>query len=162
VRRLGSVGALLFATAVALVACQGGGTTPPPVDTGNSPFFTASTTTTITLTPGTPTTIPLPSSHGFSGSVTFPAPSAPVSGANVTITIQNFAPTDGTPAVSKDRLPLGLRQTKALPAHSTILYVGVKSDKTITLPSGLALTLTLPPSVQIPSAFYIGDQRAMC
>src|SRR6202011_3225736 len=127
---------------VALVACQGGSTNPPPVDTGQSPFWSA--TSTVTLSPpGGPTSAALPGSHGVSGTASFTAAGVPVGGATLTFTFQNFPPSDGTPALTSARVPLALRGTKALPAHTTILYIGVKSDKTITIPSGISFSLVL-------------------
>ena len=160
-KRLSIAGSLIFAAAVALVACGGGSGSAPPVDAGPTPLpggpFTASSSTTLTLTPGAaPTTLPLPSGGGFSGTVTFPAPTAAVT-ATLTFTIQNFAPvSDGIPAASTARIPQGARAIRALPAHTTLLYVGVVSNADITLPSGLSFSLTVPAQLIVPgNSYYI-------
>jgi hypothetical protein len=159
VKRLSIAGTLVFAAAVALVACGGGSGSGAPPDVGSTPTpggpFTASTSTTVTLTPGAaPTTLPLPTGGGYSGTVTFPAPSAAVS-ANLTFTIQNFAP-GGVTAASTTRLPQGVRAVRALPAHTTLLYVGVVSNADITLPSGLSFSVSVPSQFFVPgNSYYI-------
>ncbi|HWT06497.1 MAG TPA: hypothetical protein VN224_12120, partial [Xanthomonadales bacterium] len=158
-KRLSIAGTLIFVAAAALVACGGGATNAPPVDSvpTASPGgpFTASTSTTLTLTPGAgPTTVPLPTGGGFGGTVTIPAPAAAVT-ATLTFTIQNFAPvSDGIPAASNARIPQGARAVRALPAHTTLLYVGVASNADITLPSGLSFSLTVPSQLIVPGNSY--------
>ena len=161
VKRLSVAGTLIFAAAVALVACEGGAANAPPFDTGSAAPpggpFAASSSTTLTLTPGAgPTTVPLPAGGGFSGTVTFPAPTAPVT-ATLTFTIQNFAPvSDGIPAASTVRIPQSMRAIQALPAHSTLLYVGVTSNVDLTLPSGLSFAITVPSRLIVPgNSYYI-------
>ena len=161
VQRLSIAATVIFAAAVALVACEGGAANAPPFDTGSAAPpggpFAASSSTTLTLTPGAaPTTLPLPSGGGFSGTVTFPAPAAAVT-ATLTFTIQNFAPlSDGIPAASTARVPQGVRATQALPAHTTLLYVGVTSNGDVTLPSGLSFSVTVPSRLLVPgNSYYI-------
>jgi len=161
VKRLSVAGTVIFAAAVALVACGGGSGSAPPVDAGPTSApggpFTSSSSTTLTLTPGAaPTTLPLPTGGGFSGTVTIPAPAASVT-ATLTFTIQNFAPaSDGIPAASTARSAQSARAVRALPAHTTLLYVGVASNVDITLPSGLSFSLTVPPQSIVPgNSYYI-------
>jgi hypothetical protein len=161
VKRLSVAGTVIFAAAVALVACGGGAGSGPPSGVGSTPTpdgsFTAFSSTTITLTPGAaPTTLPLPAGGGYSGTVTFPAPAAAVT-ATLTFTIQNFAPaSDGIPAASTARFPQAMRAVRALPAHTTLLYVGVTSSADITLPSGLSFSLTVPAQFIVPgNSYYI-------
>ena len=160
VKRLSVAGTLIFAAAVALVACGGGSGGAPP-NPGSTPTpdgsFTAFSSTTLTLTPGAaPTTVPLPTGGGFSGTLTIPAPTVAVT-ATLTFTIQNFAPaSDGIPAASAVRIPQGGRAMQALPAHTTLLYVGVVSNADITLPSGLSFSLTVPSQFIVPgNSYYI-------
>jgi hypothetical protein len=159
VKRLSIAGTLVFAAAVALVACGGGSGSAPPAGGGPTATpdgsFTAFSSTTLTLTPGAaPTTVPLPTGGGFGGTVTFPAPTSAVT-ATLTFTIQNFAPvSDGVPVASSARIPQGVRAVRALPAHTTLLYVGVVSNADITLPSGLSFSVTVPPGVIVPGNSY--------
>jgi hypothetical protein len=161
VKRLSVAGTLIFAAAVALVACGGGAGSAPPTGTGSTPApggpFTASSTTTLTLTPGAaPTTVPLPTGGGFSGTVTFPAPASAVT-ATLTFTIQNFAPvSDSIPAAATARIAQAVRSVRALPAHATLLYVGVSSNADITLPNGLSFSLSVPAqSIVAGNSYYI-------
>ncbi len=155
-RRFGSF--IILGAVAALVACQGGGSNPPPFNTGSTSatFSTVTTTQSVTLTAGGgTTTYPFDLSNGFAGSVTFPAPMTTVT-AILSFTMQNFAPAaDGVPVASSVRLPQqGMRRIESLPAHTTIVYVGVMSNQDITLPSGLSFSLMMPPAFIVPGNSY--------
>ena len=55
------------------------------------------------------------------------------------------------------RLPQSDRRApQALPPHTTILYVGVKADHDIVLPSGLSFSITVPPAfITHGQSYYI-------
>jgi hypothetical protein len=151
-----SVGAifLAFAAAAGLVACQGGGATSPAINAGATPFFSATSSTTLSLTPaGGATTFALPSGGGFGGTVAFPAPLS-ASNPTLTDTIQNSAPTDGTPALAQARAAQSARRTLDTPPHTTLLYFSVVSSTVVHLSNSPTFTLTVPANDLIAGASY--------
>ena len=153
-RRTAIAPVLAFAAATVLVACGGsssGGPPPQPV----SQLWSAFVQNVLALPAGQAVTLALPSSHGFSGTVTFPA-STPQQQVNLTETLQNFPPQDGTPALTKDRVPQGVRQALAQVPHTTIVYLKLVSDGSITIANSPTFSLTVPADVITPNtSFYI-------
>ena len=154
-KRIAIAPVLVFAAAAVLVACGGGsgsgGVTPQP----NSALWSAFVQNVLALPVGQAVTLPLPSSHGFGGSVTFPA-SSPQQQVNLTETLQNFAPQDGTPALTKDRVPQGVRQALAQVPHQTIVYLKLVTDGLVTIGNSPTFTFTVPADVITPNtSFYV-------
>ena len=144
-RRLASALVVLFGAVAALVACQGSsstGVTPAPVATFPAiPPFAVSTTTPLPAPQNGISTVTLPSSSGFGGSVALPVANVPA-GTTVTATYSSVVPT-GIPTLANRR------SVKDLPPHTTVLYACV------TLSS--AATTTSPPTFTLSAdAQYLG------
>jgi hypothetical protein len=150
-KRLLTIGALLVAFGVTLVACNGSTSMPPPVITPAN--FSVTSQTAFNLTPGGgPTTIPLPTGGGFAGGYTIAAPVAPAQG-TLTITIQNAPPTD-VAALSVGRLPQSDRRSLSQIPHTTLLYIKVVSDQVLQLPGSPTFSLSIPSADIIAGATY--------
>jgi hypothetical protein len=144
---------LALGAAAALVACGGTTSSPSPVNPVGQPF-SVSAQATLSLTPaGGPATFALPSGGGFGGNVVFPAPLA-ASNPTILATIQSSAPADGTPALGEARAVQSLRQTAALPAHTTLMYFNLIPSTTIQLSNSPSFSLTVPASDLISGASY--------
>ena len=143
---------VLFAAIVVLVACQGGSLTVPPNGGSQSPWSVSAQSS---VACPAATTEPLPSSHGFGGTVTFSTSCTPATTAQLTFTLQNFPPTDGTPALANQRVLQSARRILSLPSHTTIVYLSVTSSEDITLPAGLQFSIQVPSFLVGSASFYI-------
>ena len=147
------------AAIVVLSGCGGGGSSsspgvvPPAV--GTEAVFSVTQTAVIAATPGSAaTTIVLPSGSSFSGTVTFPAPLAPVTG-TLTLTVQNVAPAaDGVPPLAFGRTAQGSRATRGSSPNVTLIYIRLVASQVIQLPHGPTYSLTVGAADLVPGATY--------
>lgn len=153
-RRNARVSLFAFAAAVSLVACQGGSSSLTPSGAPNGPLWSMTTDrNSLALQPANPASVALPSSHGYSGTLTFPG-SGTSQSAMLTETIQNFAP-DGVPALSSfDPASLGSRAPLASLPHQTIIYLRIITDTVVTVPNSPTFAITVPASDIVPGASY--------